>query len=213
MSFFEAPPPPPEPPANEFVRQPWWHAPRNELGVSTGLRLLLARTADVAVALVDAVAYRDGVSLALVAMQRVAGDPQSLDHPFGHFMRGHGTGELPPELLRFGVEFGDGRKATTLGGSGMLVEGMPEGPVLSQGSGGGSPDYWEQSFWLWPLPPPGSLSFVVEWPAFGIELTRHEIDAQPILDAAGGSEPLWPEQPMGGGTSTTFGFSRSDRSG
>jgi hypothetical protein len=38
--------------------------------------------------------------------------------------------------------------------------------------------------WVWPLPPAGPLTFVCEWPAAGIEFTRTEVDAQPLLDAA-----------------------------
>ena len=37
---------------------------------------------------------------------------------------------------------------------------------------------------MWPLPPPGSMTFVVEWPAQDIPLTRYEIDVQPLHDAA-----------------------------
>jgi len=37
---------------------------------------------------------------------------ESLDHPFGHPALRHrrGGGALPPEILRFGVEFSDGGK-------------------------------------------------------------------------------------------------------
>jgi hypothetical protein len=43
---------------------------------------------------------------------------------------------------------------------------------------------------VWPLPPPGPLVFACEWPAAGMALTRHEIDAQPILDAAGRTQVI-----------------------
>jgi hypothetical protein len=204
VSFFE-PPPPPEPPDEGFERKPWFGAPRNELGVSTGLRLALARTDEVAVALVDVVAFTTGVSLNLVALRRAPAEPGSFDHPFGHFWP-QGS-ELPPELLRFGVEFSDGGKATTLGASPATwaAEGEPPGPILLPGGGSGSDDYWESSFWLWPLPPPGPLAFVVEWPAEGIDLTRHEVDTEPIIEASRRSETLWPEGPRRGG-----GVSRRD---
>jgi hypothetical protein len=108
MSFFEPPPPePPEPP--RVVERPWWHAPRNEIGVSTGLRLRLARTEDLAVALLDTVAYSTGVSFTLVVRNRTASEPRwdapdPFEHPFGHFQPGRPHGEeLPPELLRVGV--------------------------------------------------------------------------------------------------------------
>ena len=48
--------------------------------------------------------------------------------------------------------------------------------------------------WMWPLPLPGPLVFVCEWRAEGIELTRHELDAQVILDAAAEVDELWPDE-------------------
>ena len=36
------------------------------------------------------------------------------------------------------------------------------------------------------------LTLALEWPARGIELTKQEIDAAPILEAGGRSEQLWP---------------------
>ena len=156
MGFFEPPPPPPEPELPEIETQPWWQSPRNELGVSTGLRLLLARTDTVAVAVVDAVAFTTGVELKLVAARRrrsAADDPFELHHRFMHGLRP--GAELPPELLRFGVEFSDGRRATSLGtGPGTVFslgggeEPEPEGPLLSPGGGGGSDDRWESEYWL-----------------------------------------------------------------
>jgi len=210
VSFFEPPPPPPEPP--EIEVEPWWQSPRDELGVSTGLRLPLARTGNVAVAVIDVVAYSTGVELKLVAARRQPSadqDPFELHHRFMHGLRP--GAELPPELLRFGVEFSDGRRATSVGTGPAAVlrvgdgeEQAPQGPLLSPGGGGGSDDRWESEYWLWPLPPPGLLAFVVEWPAEGIELTRQEIDSAPIIEAAAHSEVLWPEQHAGGDGWTSY---------
>jgi hypothetical protein len=117
---------------------------------------------------------------------------------------GCGSAELPAEILRFGVEFSDGRKATTVGGHPAWEideangEGEPPQPVLSERSGGGSDGSWEQEFWLWPLPPPGPFAFVAEWLSEEIELTRREVDASVFLDPAQDSELLWPEQDSAG---------------
>jgi hypothetical protein len=48
------------------------------------------------------------------------------------------------------------------------------------------------NWWVWPLPPAGSLTVVCEWPAYGIALTRSEFDAGMLLDAAAQVEQLWP---------------------
>ena len=57
-------------------------------------------------------------------------------------------------------------------------------------SGGGP---YVSGWWAWPRPPAGLLEFVWEWAALGIPETRGVIDAQLILDAAGQSTRLWPE--------------------
>ena len=60
---------------------------------------------------------------------------------------------------------------------------------------------------MWPLPPAGHLAFVCEWPAAEIPLTRQEIDAQLVLDAASHAQALFTEEQIfdtpGGQASTT----------
>ncbi|HJQ73889.1 MAG TPA: hypothetical protein VJ814_03310, partial [Gaiellaceae bacterium] len=105
---------------------------------------------------------------------------------------------LEPEVLRLGVQFSDGRKATNV--DGRMPFGMPgepdeppEGPVLFPRGGGGGDGRWQQGFWVWPLPPAGPLAFVCEWPAAGIPETRNEIDAALVRDAAADAAVLWPD--------------------
>src|SRR5205085_6825429 len=50
------------------------------------------------------------------------------------------------------------------------------------------------------LPPSGQLSVVCEWPAAGIPLVRHSVDAQLILDAAERARTIFP-----GGNSVASG--------
>ncbi|HEY6837028.1 MAG TPA: hypothetical protein VI142_11350 [Gaiellaceae bacterium] len=208
MSFFE-PPPPPDPPEFPAIPRPppWSQAPTNELGAPVPLRLVLARTDRVAVALVGAVAYTSGTAFTLaVRWQQPSGDAligEPWELPFGHhhLLEQRGGG-VPLEVLRFGVQFSDGRKATTLSGTFPFTRpGEPEeeqhGPVLSPGGGGGGPGHWDSEFWLWPLPPAGPVKLAVEWPKEDIELTMREVDAAVFLEASKKSEVLWPEQ--GGG--------------
>jgi hypothetical protein len=172
---------------------------------------------------VGATAYTTGVELRLAARRKknwsdlededmdefFGGDPfyPLLGHPHRRMRRGS---ELPPEMLRFGLRFSDGRKATTVDGvfpfdfgTSEDDETEPPGPVLMQRGGGGGDGDWECGFWLWPMPPAGQLAFVVEWPAENIEETTHEVDAALFRDAATKSEVLWPDTggaPRMGGT-------------
>jgi hypothetical protein len=103
------------------------------------------------------------------------------------------SGALDPELLRIGVQFSDGGKATNIAGHHHDAD-PPPGPVLHSGGGGGGGGNWRQTQWVWPLPPPGPLSFVCEWPAVGLALTRSEINAQAIIDAAARAQALFSDQ-------------------
>jgi hypothetical protein len=132
-------------------------------------------------------------------------------HPFHRPRQGS---ELPPEILRLGVQFADGAKATNLGMP-FFPQGpdeRPRGPILMPRGGGGGGRRWDVSFWLWPLPPRGQLTLVCEWPARAVELTRVEIDAGTLIEAAERAAPLWPGgggEPGGGGSSVTIlGFSK-----
>jgi hypothetical protein len=205
MTFFEPPEPQPLPAEH---RQPDWIGPAsNILGVAVPLRILLARNDQVALAITDATAFPNGVEFSVVLRVRSfsAEARRSLTHgsPF-HLDRFAGdppSEEIPPELIRFGVQFADGRKATNLDDRHWHSEADPPGPVLSLRGGGGGDRAWDMRFWLWPLPPAGPLAFVAEWPLGGIALTRIEVDADPFLQAAAQAEPLWPEGEPSSGSS------------
>jgi hypothetical protein len=99
------------------------------------------------------------------------------------------------------VQFADGSKATNTAGFHHGPE-PPSGPIMQAGAGGGGGGSWRETLWVWPLPPPRPLVLVCEWPALGIPLTRCEIDAQPILDAATRAQVIFsdehlPEWPPG----------------
>jgi hypothetical protein len=190
VSFFEPPPPLPE----MFARRsdPEWLGPRqNVMPMPFELWAVLARTDSVAIALHDGLAYTDGFTFGLSLRRRQGrrgpeGDPINLWH--------HTRGEIPPEALRFGLQFADGAKATVFDQHRWFVTAdAPAGPTLVQHGGMGRERSWEMPFWSWPLPPPGPVAFVCEWPAEQIELTRYEIDAAVIREAAAKAEALWPE--------------------
>jgi hypothetical protein len=124
---------------------------------------------------------------------------------------------IPDDLLRIGVQFSDGQKGTSLGFTGRgfrewmkaREEGrepeLPKGIVMAPRGGGGGGRRWDHRYWVWPLPPQGEIQIACEWPARGIPLTMHSMDAAPILEASRQSTKLWddPDDPSGGGWSST----------
>jgi len=170
----------------------WQRPPDDELGVLVPLSIEFARTDVVAFAAVGFVAYSVGFTFQLSLRKRIP--VRGIEGARGDTtFRGSW-----PWGLGFDIEFADGRQSRNEGG---VFPGPPEPPgrtiVILQRAGGGAASFgqpcrrWRSDMWVGPLPPPGSFSFVYEWPAEGIELTRREIDAQPIIDAAGRSTSLW----------------------
>ena len=160
------------------------------------LELVLVRTEKVAVCVTRLGAYPTGFEFDLRTMSASRESDFELDPmlfgPSRHRVRGRGSKDgLPDEMLRIGVQFADGAKATNTSGFHHGGE-PPVGPVMRGGGGGGGGGDWHQSEWVWPLPPPGPLAFVCEWPAAGIALTRSEIDAQIIRDAANRAQLIFP---------------------
>jgi hypothetical protein len=179
---------------------PWLAPPGGTVPGVVALELVLARSEAVAVFVSRVDAYPSGFALELMVMSELADD--ALDPLlFGpRRLRGLGRGpgsadkSLPEEKLRFGVQFADGTKATNTQEGVREPFQEPAPPVLHTSGGGGGSGRWYQSLWIWPLPPPGPLWLVCEWPSAKIALTRHEIDAQQILDAASRAQVIFSEE-------------------
>jgi hypothetical protein len=122
----------------------------------------------------------------------------------GPYARRGGDGRNYDEMLRFGIEFADGARATNVRHQTPGDE-DPVAPYMRSMAGRGSSTSWNQGFWVWPLPPPGALAFVCEWPAADIAHTRVEIDAQVVIDAAARSTVVFPRQPKSEGGWTSSG--------
>jgi hypothetical protein len=165
----------------ERTREPdWTGPPENAIGATTAIDFVLVNTGDVAVAVAGMTSYPTGVSFSVHLVLREPDYDEDLAAPF--FRPGGRNGGF-----RFGVAFADGRKAT-----GDAERGR-DAIVLTQRGGGGGGATWDQSFWLWPLPPPGPLTFACEWPARGIAETVHSVDSAPIREAAERAVELWPD--------------------
>ena len=185
MSFFDdVPSPEPEPPR---VHHPWDPPEAEFPSVVPSGPLMLGRAERAAVAITVIAVYSAGFEIFVTARYRPAPGPAS------------GSGGLEPgaarRSLRLGVQFADGTKVIGQhGGPRGAGDAEPDGPILRTYLGGGGPrsSFWR--WWAWPLPPAGPMEFVCEWPSLGIAETRVGVDAQLILDAAGRSLRLWPEE-------------------
>ena len=204
--FFEPPPPRRVPEPQRYRMPAWFGPPVGTLPAVVPLERVLARTDRVAVCATRLAAYPSGFEFDIVTMS--TDDEHELDPLlFGAPHRRHlgsGGAAIPPEMLRVGVQFADGSKATNTGGF-HDANGPPPGAVMHPGGGGGGGGSWRQTLWVWPLPPPGPLVLACEWPALEIPLTRCEIDAQAVLDAAARAQvvfsdahlPEWPHDDDG----------------
>jgi hypothetical protein len=140
---------------------------------------LLGRTEQVVVAIPAIFAYSTGFEIFVTARFR-PDDPEERS--------------AARKSFRLGMQLADGTKVVSPHGRGRPdLDAEPTGPILIPFMGGGGPHSMFSRWWAWPLPPSGPLEFVCEWPDFGIPETRAGIDAQLILDAAGRSIQLWPE--------------------
>jgi hypothetical protein len=196
--FFPPPPAPREPEAPPPSPE-WMGPPYGVLPGAVALEVVLAQNEQAAVYIGRCAAYPTGLEFELHVL--AAASAGELDPSLNGIYRRPGGGSTYEEMLRFGVAFADGRKASNLGGFTRSGE-EPEGPVLWGMGGGGGGGRWHQSFWMWPLPPIGPLFLVCEWPAARIPLTRVEVDSERLREAAGRSRLLFPNQAsaVGGGT-------------
>ncbi len=199
MPFFELPPPDPQDPAEEIPAPPWAGPPDTVLGRALDIQVVLVQTASAAVLVRNLVAYPTGVEFVLEVRRRSS----DLDLADALGPGGPRSGGLGPHVLRFGVGLADGSKATNLH-HGRRRSADVRGPFLMPRAGSGDARRWAIGYWLWPLPPPGPLAFVAEWPVEEIGETRVEIDAAGIRDAAARAVTLW-DGDAGGGAFRAFG--------
>lgn len=144
--------------------------------------VLLARTDDVAVALLGLQVCSTGVSFHLTVRVRAAALSR-LDHTLTELVWDHG--QRGGRFL-MGVEFADGRRASNLPGA------SSEGVVFHSGGGGGGDTSIDQSWWLSPLPPEGPVRLVVRCPELGIGEAAVRLDGTALRRAADDVLTLWP---------------------
>jgi hypothetical protein len=183
MAEFFEPPPASKYAFTEGRQEDWMGPPRDGLPAVVPVEQTIARTKAIAVYLANLWVFTTGFEFDVFV---VAGEEDGLDplrkEPDLEAMR---SGSIPPEKLLLGIEISDGSVATNLREAGTLT---PDPPVMTMRGGLYSGDEWEEHYWVWPVPPPGPLTLVCEWPAAGIPLTRFELDSEAIRAAAAGSQ-------------------------
>ena len=107
----------------------------------------------------------------------------------------------PPEVLRVGVQFSDGRSATNLDEWPPAAERLVTGPVLSRAGlhGRGAGRSWVLDYMVTPLPPSGQVRFYVEWPSRDVNESTSAIDGQLIRNAASQALIVWDSNSHEGG--------------
>lgn len=144
MTFFEPPAPVEEPEFRYPEHGPWFEPPKLTSAGILPMNRVLARTDHGAVVLTEIRAYPTGCWWEIAAAVRRPAT-QVARRRIWNTMAGVAADSdpLPPELLRFGVHYGDGTTATTLRRVPATIEdgvAPPEPPVLyPRPQHGGSP--------------------------------------------------------------------------
>jgi hypothetical protein len=168
MSLFEPPPNPPEPPP-EPARAPWMR-PEAVLGSVAPVNFVLARTETVAGALWGITVFGSGFEFTVASITPKRLPHRLRMHPFELIYDVRSGGDVPADLVRRRQHRHEPSARLRLRwtrAARRATEPKAASRVLLPGGGGGSDRYWTQQYWCWPLPPPGPLTFVCEWPASG----------------------------------------------
>src|SRR5262249_53480655 len=191
-----------DPPTPEQIQR--WHRrtspPDNELPAAVGLTAVLGRTDDAAVGVTQMEAFSTGFQFTLAVRLRRA-RPELVGGNLFMLISSHARPgvEVPlDQRLLLGVEYADGRRASTLRDMRMRGPAATAGDeqlVLVQHGGGGGDRTVDSNYWVSPLPPDGPVTFVLAWAAFGMPESRTVLDGATIRSAAEGSLLLWPPQP------------------
>lgn len=176
--------------------------PDDWLGAVLPVDLTVGADTNAVVAITHLTVYPVGFSFHLTALTRE--DPGVICEQA--LSRSRLEGKDREEIyLHLGVEFSDGRRASDpttwisthggLTGHMTMPKQLPPDPrseVFLSASGHEANDReFSGSAWIWPLPPAGPLAFLCGWPAAGIERASTVIDADRLLEAVDGAEPLW----------------------
>jgi hypothetical protein len=156
---------------------------------------LVARSQDAVLAVAVVRVYSTGFEFELAAVLRRA-ERRAFPPWHTHWRPERHDEEVPDDFIRVGLQFADCSKVTNLD---HLVptslDDEPSRPILMMGGGGGGGRRYDLTYWVWPLPPEGPVTLVVQCPARSIPQTRFQLDGTMIREAAGQALELWPGEP------------------
>ena len=207
MDFFPGPPDPPDTDESPEQPQPVWMSPPEDVlpGV-VPVELVLGRSTSTVIMLTGMRAFPTGLHMNLAVRVRGKAARRDLhsevfDGPYHHDMDAH----WQARRLKWGFELSDGRRVTNVDPWPQQPNQdhsrphhpddwrwEPDRPVLMGGGGGGGSRSVDRDYWLWPLPPGGPLRVVCQWLDQDIDVHVQDVDAAPILAAAGRARPAWP---------------------
>ncbi|PWJ53651.1 hypothetical protein SAMN06264364_11154 [Quadrisphaera granulorum] len=181
----------------------WLGRPRRVLPGVSDLVVEIGRSDTTAVVFQGGEVYPQGVLLQLVIYVRERQE-EAQRQLFKALNLHHGRGQfdlsLPPGGLRWGMEFADGARVTSMDDTpynevpdGIAHDGWePDHPVMD---GVGMPVHgwgcWQRGIWLWPLPPLPTMRLVCAWPDRGIVETSVEVSTEGLHAAADRARPVW----------------------
>ena len=188
-----------EPPVSEAGTTPpplpfpsWSAPPADVLGVAVPGQFVLARSAHAVISVDGMTAYPEGFEFRL-AVRLAPGRLMGRD-PFRH-----DDSKEQATALSLSIAFPTGRTLEF-----FRPQPGSDAPMLAQSAGisvVGSMDHRmfaaargclnEFNCWVWPLPPPGPLTFVCDWPAQEVATTRHVMDGDEIGDQGMLGSPIW----------------------
>jgi hypothetical protein len=162
---------------------PWWHLPPiNEMPAAVCERVMLAQQDDVSVFLSRVDVYSTGIDFDLVALLR--GDQSGVDVMLW------GSHTEPADRSVLAVSYADGRRVSS-DDAWEHAEAPTSALHLAVERASGGPPRASMHYFLWPLPPPGPITFRFLWPGQEIVEQTTTIEAAVILDAAARVCQLW----------------------
>jgi hypothetical protein len=189
VSFFEPLPPEPPRPERHWAPPAWDRPSEGTLPAIVPVGAVVYQTDSVAVAIESLGVYANGFTVNIAILLSPHQDPMNV-HNVIH--RG-GMGRMP----RIGVRFADGRTGGRQPGFGRGdipkdTEGLPSEPFVGfSGGGGGGPQGWRFSTWVYPLPPDGPLEIFVSLPAAGLEEASTTVEGSVVREASRRAKVIW----------------------